>query len=67
MDAPGTRSTKSIRVRLEDEDGDISVSATNSRVFHAKDGPPQSKALRKINEPSRHGPHTRLNLQMGEL
>jgi len=35
---------------------DTSVSATKSRVFHAKNG-----------EPKWHGPHTRLNLQKGEI
>jgi hypothetical protein len=35
---------------------DISVSATRSRVFHAKNG-----------EPKWHGPHTRLCLQKGEI
>jgi RNA polymerase sigma factor (sigma-70 family) len=45
----------------------ISVSATKSRVFHAKTALRKSKVLRKINEPSWHGLHTRLDLQQGEI
>jgi len=45
----------------------ISVSATKSRVFHAKTALRKSKVLRKINEPSWHGLHTRLDLQKGEI
>jgi 3-oxoacyl-ACP reductase-like protein len=45
----------------------ISVSATKSRVFHAKNGPPQIESAAKINEPKWHSPHTRLNLQKGEI
>jgi RNA polymerase sigma-70 factor (ECF subfamily) len=39
----------------------ISVSATKSRVFHAKTALRKSKVLREINEPNRHGLHTRLD------
>jgi RNA polymerase sigma-70 factor (ECF subfamily) len=45
----------------------ISVSATKSRVFHAKTALRKSKVLRKIYEPSWHGLHTRLDLQKGEI
>jgi len=41
----------------------ISVSATKSRVFHAKTTLRKSKVLRKINEPSCHG----LEVKGGEL
>ena len=43
----------------------ISVSATKSRVFHAKTALRKSKVLRKIDEPSWHGLHTRLDLKRG--
>jgi RNA polymerase sigma-70 factor (ECF subfamily) len=45
----------------------ISVSATKSRVFHAKTALRKSKVLRKIDEPHRHGPHTRLDLKRGGI
>jgi RNA polymerase sigma factor (sigma-70 family) len=45
----------------------ISVSATKSRVFHAKSALRKSKVLCKINEPSRHGLHARLELQKDEI
>jgi DNA-directed RNA polymerase specialized sigma24 family protein len=45
----------------------ISVSAAKSRVFHAKTALRKSKVLRKINERSWHGLHTRLDLQKGEI
>jgi len=41
----------------------ISVSATKSRVFHAKTALRKSKVLRKINEPNQHGLHTSLDPQ----
>ena len=45
----------------------ISVSAATSRVFHAKTALRKSKVLRKINEPNRHGLHTRLDPQKAEI
>ena len=71
MDAQGTRSAKSIRARLEDED-----EKHVNRHFgfgHQVAGRPRqkrprkSKVLRKINERKWHGPHTQLNLQKDEI
>jgi hypothetical protein len=45
----------------------ISVSATRSRVFHAKTALRKSKVLRKIDEPRWHGLHTRLDLKRGGI
>jgi RNA polymerase sigma-70 factor (ECF subfamily) len=44
-----------------------SVSATKSRLFHATTALRKSKVLRKINEPSWHGLHTRLDRQSREV
>jgi len=41
----------------------ISLSATKSRVFHAKTALRKSKVLRKIDEPNRHSLRTRLDRQ----
>jgi RNA polymerase sigma factor (sigma-70 family) len=41
----------------------ISVSATKSRVFHAKTALRKSEVLRKINASNRHGTHARLDRQ----
>jgi RNA polymerase sigma factor (sigma-70 family) len=45
----------------------ISVSATKSRVFHAKTALRKSEVLRKIDEPSWHGLHTSLDSKRGGI
>jgi RNA polymerase sigma-70 factor (ECF subfamily) len=45
----------------------ISVSAAKALSFHAKAALRKSKVLRKINEPSWHGLHTRLDRQRARL